>query len=253
MVCCSSCGCGADQSAKSCGSQQLTLSGASRSAMAVPSARNSGLLRISKWIDESVQFRLSTCTQQLLLSAVQRALECRQAQWSVQAQRHSCRLLPANRGAEGVHACLLNGLSRLHRHRGLLNHDLGRLGHAGNHARRLLPVGQVCGLASAHASRLGGRVDTAGLDLSVWELVQAEHRKDASPDKDDVSLCHVVLDLGAELQVAPVACRLHGLKEPWLIDGQVIAVPGCSAQCELPASGCRGPGKPVTHQRCELR
>ena len=41
---------------------QLTLSGFSRSAMAVPSARNSGLLRISKCTLGSVQFLLSTCS-----------------------------------------------------------------------------------------------------------------------------------------------------------------------------------------------
>ena len=40
----------------------LTLSGFSRSAIAVPSARNSGLLRISKWTDGSEQFLLSTCS-----------------------------------------------------------------------------------------------------------------------------------------------------------------------------------------------
>ena len=44
----------------------LTLSGFSRSAMAVPSARNSGLLRISKCTLGSVQFRLSTCSRQAL-------------------------------------------------------------------------------------------------------------------------------------------------------------------------------------------
>ena len=41
----------------------LTLSGFSRSAIAVPSARNSGLLRISKWTEGSEQFLLSTCSQ----------------------------------------------------------------------------------------------------------------------------------------------------------------------------------------------
>ena len=39
----------------------LTLSGFSRSAMAVPSARNSGLLRISKCTEGSEQFLLNTC------------------------------------------------------------------------------------------------------------------------------------------------------------------------------------------------
>ena len=43
-----------------------TLSGFSRSSMAVPSARNSGLLRISKCTLGSAQFLLSTCTQQCI-------------------------------------------------------------------------------------------------------------------------------------------------------------------------------------------
>ena len=45
-----------------------TLSGFSRSAMAVPSARNSGLLRISKCTLGSEQFRLKTCTIQLVIT-----------------------------------------------------------------------------------------------------------------------------------------------------------------------------------------
>lgn len=41
---------------------ELTLSGFSRSAIAVPSAKNSGLLRISKCTAGSEQFRLNTCS-----------------------------------------------------------------------------------------------------------------------------------------------------------------------------------------------
>ena len=41
----------------------LTLSGLSRSFIAVPSARNSGLLRISKLIDGLEQFLLNTCRE----------------------------------------------------------------------------------------------------------------------------------------------------------------------------------------------
>lgn len=43
--------------------QVLTLSGLIRSSMAVPSARNSGLDRISNVTDASAQFLASTCKE----------------------------------------------------------------------------------------------------------------------------------------------------------------------------------------------
>ena len=134
-----------------------TRSGAVRSSMAVPSARNSGLDRISNCTLGSLQLRRSTCG-----AASERGREggAGVRQGTSAGTRCPARSTPKPR-SPGSSARLLNGVGGLDGHRGLLHDDLAAGGHAGNHARRALPVGQVRGLARAHAAGLGGGVHAA--------------------------------------------------------------------------------------------